>query len=184
MLDLNWGTKSKTRSLAAQLNWAVGESGTPTPQEVETDVLAPDVCYPDTLVDDPKDSDEAVDHSDGSKPHDAVATNWDALLDTAGIPTDGTPPDPLAAQQEQEAREEEAARRALSLETGLPKPGGTSTPVTPSAPPGSPSPTQDKANQRRRAGRGVEGGDASGPTNPIEPAGNYDWVKFSSTPKL
>jgi hypothetical protein len=183
MLDLNWGTKSKTRSLASRLNWAVGESGTPTPDEIEPDVLTPDVVYPDTLVDDPKDSDDAIDHSDGTKAHDALATNWDALLDTAGIPTDGTPPDPLAAQQEQQAREEEAARRAQSLDTGFPQPGRT-----PSAPSAPSAPLQDKANQKQRAGRGIEGcgdDDASmGPTNPMDPSSKYNWDQFSSTPGI
>jgi len=182
MQGLNWGTKSKARSLASRLNWAVGESGTPTPQKVEPDVLAPDVTYPDTLVDDPKDSDDAVDHSDGTKAHDAIATNWDALLDTAGIPTDGTPPDPLAAQQEQQAREEEAARQAQGLDTGLPQPG--SSPSAPSAP----SAPQQKATQKKRAGRGIEGcgddGAAMGPTNPMDPSSKYNWDQFSSTPKL
>ncbi len=195
-IEFNWTTQDRIRkyedylrgsrtvvatSLAATLNWATADSPTPTPDEEVPDVLAPDVKFPDTLVDDPKDSDDAVDHSDGTKPHDtsaalSFATNWDALLDTAGVPTDGTPPDPLAAQQQQEQLEEQAARQAqmMGQDTGGSQPGGSqpggsqpggsqpggSQPGTPT--PQIPTPVspevQDRANQRQRAGRGVEGG--------------------------
>ncbi len=175
-IEFNWTTQDRIRkyedylrgsrpvvatSLAATLNWATAESPTPTPDEEVPDVLAPDVKFPDTLVDDPKDSDDAVDHSDGTKSHDtsaalSFATNWDALLDTAGVPTDGTPPDPLAAQQQQEQLKEQAARQAQMLgkdidgtQPGITAPQMPATPATPQA--------QDKANQRQRAGRGVEG---------------------------
>jgi hypothetical protein len=198
-IEFNWTTQDRIRSheaylrgsrsvaatsIATKLNWATAESGTPTPDEEVEDVLDPDVKFPDTLMDDPKDSDDAVDHSDGTKPHDtsagfAVATNWDALLDTAGIPTDGTPPDPLAAQQQQEQLEEQAARQAqmLSKDTGAPQPGTAPlAPVSPEA--------QDRATQRQRAGRGVEGCGDEGPTNPMDPGSKYDWDSFSTTPRL
>ncbi len=194
------GTRSQPQSLAASLNWTTAVAPDTVIDEEMPDVLAPDVKFPDTLVDDPKDSDDAVDHSDGTKSHDtsaalSFATNWDALLDTAGVPTDGTPPDPLAAQQQQEQLEEQAARQAqmVGLGNGGSQPGGTqpggtqpgvttpqmpATPATPQA--------QDKAKQKQRAGRGVEGrvcpdgysmpatgcGDCPGcdedPPNPIE----------------
>jgi hypothetical protein len=199
---LNWNVKDRIksheaylrgdRSVAASLNWTTAESATPTPDPEVPDSLSPDVEFPGTLVDDPQDDDAAVDHSDGTKPHDtsagfAVATNWDALLDTAGVPTDGTPPDPLAAQQQQEQLQEEAARKAqmLSKDTGGSQPGITSpqmptTPVSPQA--------QDKANQRGRAGRGIEGqGEGccdEGPQNPMDPGSRYDWDSFSTTPRL
>jgi hypothetical protein len=152
--DFHWTTQERIRSheaylrgsrcLAATLNWVVAESATPTFTVDEPDVLTPDVKYPDTLVDDPKDHDAAVDHSDADDAHDTsvsftIATNWDALLDTAGIPTDGTPPDPLAAQRQQDALEEHTARQALNL-------GAPASPAT-----------QKKAMLKQRAGRGVEG---------------------------
>lgn len=180
-IEFNWTTQDRIRkyedylrgsrtvtatSLAATLNWTTAESPTPTPDEEVPDVLSPDVKFPDTLVDDPKDSDDAVDHSDGNESHDtsaalSFATNWDALLDTAGVPTDGTPPDPLAAQQQQDQLEEQAARQAArqakmvgkdigGTQPGITTPQMPATPATPQA--------QDKANQRQRAGRGVEGG--------------------------
>ncbi|KKN64828.1 hypothetical protein LCGC14_0487480 [marine sediment metagenome] len=156
------GTRSQPQSLAASLNWTTAVAPDTVIDEEMPDVLDPDVKFPDTLVDDPKDSDDAVDHSDGTKPHDtsaalSFATNWDALLDTAGVPTDGTPPDPLAAQQQQEQLEEQAARQAqmMGRDNGGSQPGITS-PQMPSAP-ASPQ-VQDKAKQRQRAGRGVEGG--------------------------
>jgi hypothetical protein len=170
------------------LNWTTAESATPTPDEEVEDVSTPDVEFPDTLMDDPKDSDDAVDHSDGTKPHDtsagfAYATDWDGLLDTAGIPTDGTPPDPLAAQQQQEQLQEQAARQAqmLSKDTGGSQPGITS-PQMPAAPVAPEA--QDRAKQRQRAGRGVEGCGDEGPTNPMDPGNKYDWDSFSTTPRL
>ncbi len=217
-IEFNWTTQeriksheeylrgTRSQSIAASLNWATAESPTPTPDEEMPDVLDPDVKFPDTLVDDPKDSDDAVDHSDGTKPHDtsaalSFATNWDALLDTAGVPTDGTPPDPLAAQQQQEQLEEQAARQSQMMggDTGDLQPGITS-PQMPSAP-ASPQ-AQEKAKQRQRAGRGVEGrvcpdgysmpatgcGDCPGcdedPTNPMDPGNKYDWDSFSTTPRV
>lgn len=189
--QFNWTTQERIKSheaylrgdrssLAASLNWVAAESSTPCAEEHPA---TPDVEFPDTLMDGPQDSDDAVDHSDGTKPHDtsagfAYATNWDGLLDTAGIPTDGTPPDPLAAQQEQERLQEEAARQAqmLSRDTGAPQPGLGQPPVSPQA--------QDKANQRQRAGRGVEGCGDEGPTNPMDPGNKYDWDSFSTTPRI
>lgn len=189
----NWTTQERIKSheaylrgdrspLAASLNWVAAESATPTPDEEVEDVQTPDVSFPDTLMDDPQDHDAAVDHSDADDPHDTsvsftIATNWDGLLDTAGIPTDGTPPDPLAAQQEQERLQEEAARAAqmVGRDTGAAQPG-LSPPVAPQA--------QDKAKQRQRAGRGVEGAGDEGPTNPMDPGNKYDWDSFSTTPRI
>ena len=196
--QLKWTTQDRirdyeaylrgSRPIAASLNWTTAESATPTPDEEVPDVLDPDVKFPDTLMDDPKDSDDAVDHSDGTKPHDtsagfAYATNWDALLDTAGVPTDGTPPDPLAAQQQQQQLEEQAARQAqmMGRDTGGSQPGITS-PQMPSTP-ASPQ-AQDRANQRQRAGRGIEGCGDEGPTNPMDPGNKYDWDSFSTTPRI
>jgi hypothetical protein len=153
---------SRSQPIAATLNWA---TATHKEDEEVQDVLDPDVKFPDTLVDDPQDSDDAVDHSDPTKTHDtsagfALATNWDALLDTAGVPTDGTPPDPLAAQQQQQQLEEQIARKAqmMSQDTGGSQPGGAQPGVTTPQMPAPVSPAeQDRANQKRRAGRGVEG---------------------------
>lgn len=197
------GTRSQPQSLAASLNWSTASPDTVIDEEVE-DVLSPDVVFPETLTDDPKDSDDAVDHSDGTKPHDtsaalSFATNWDALLDTAGVPTDGTPPDPLAAQQQQEQLEEQAARQAqmMGKDAGGSQPGSPQMPSAPASPQ-----AQEKAKQRQRAGRGVEGrvcpdgysmpatgcGDCpgcdEGPTNPMDPGNKYDWDSFSTTPRV
>jgi hypothetical protein len=134
-------------------------------------------------MDDPTDHDDAVDHSDGTKAHDTsaeiFATNWDALLDTAGVPTDGTPPDPLAAQQQQQQLEEQAARQSqmIGKDTNGYRPGLSA----PSAPPAA----QQKAKEKERAGRGVEGsGDDVGPTNPMDPGNKFDWDSLSLTPRL
>lgn len=195
--EFNWTTQERiksheeylrgSRSVAASLNWATATSPDTVAEEEVEDVLDPDVKFPDTLMDDPKDSDDAVDHSDPTEPHDtsagfAYATNWDALLDTAGIPTDGTPPDPLAAQQQQEQLEEQAARQAqmMGRDTGGSQPGITSPTSPPPAPPGA----HDKAKQRERAGRGIEGCGDEGPTNPMDPGSKYDWDSFSTTPRL
>jgi hypothetical protein len=194
--QFNWTTQERiksyedylrgSRSVAASLNWTTAVAPDTLAEEEVEDVLDPDVKFPDTLMDDPQDSDDAVDHSDPTKPHDtsagfAVATNWDALLDTAGIPTDGTPPDPLAAQQQQEQLEEQAARQAqmMSKDTGGTQPGtqpGLSPPASPQM--------LDKAKLRERAGRGVEGCGDEGPTNPMDPGNKYDWDSFSTTPRL
>lgn len=199
--QLQWTTKDRiksyeaylrgSRSVAASLNWSTASPSTVIDEEIE-DVLSPDVVFPDTLMDDPKDSDDAVDHSDGTKEHDtsaavSFATNWDALLDTAGIPTDGTPPDPLAAQQQQEQLEEQAARQAqmmgdsVSTQPGGAQPGIT-TPQMPSTP--ATPPVQDKAKQRQRMGRGIEGAGNEGPINPMDPGNKYDWDSFSTTPGI
>lgn len=195
--EFNWTTQERIKShedylrgsrssLAASLNWETAEISTPCAEEHPA---TPDVEFPSTLVDDPQDHDAAVDHSDDTKPHDtsasfSFATNWDALLDTAGVPTDGTPPDPLAAQQQQDALEEQAARQAQMMGRD------TGSPAMPSAPMAPPSPqAHDKAKQRERAGRGVEGsGDEdptmTGPTNPMDPGSKYDWDSFSTTPRI
>ena len=90
-------------------------------------------------------------------------------------------PDPLAAQQQQDQLKDQAARQAQSRGTGAPQsPQGTGAPQAP-APPVSP---QNKANQKRRAGRGIEGSDDEGPTNPMDPGNKYDWDSFSTTPRL
>ena len=181
MVDFSWNTRDViksheaylrgTPSLAATLNWTTAESGTPTPRTIKPDALKPDVAFPDTLTDCPHESKEAVDFSDGTKTHDTSvsATNWDALLDTAGIPTDGTPPDPLAAQQQQEAMEEQAARQAMSQQPGAP---------APAAPPAAPAPAMPAPAPAQGCGDDV------GPTNPMDPSSKYTWDSYHTSPKI
>jgi hypothetical protein len=69
------------KNIAMELSWVVAEQA--------------NMDLPDTLVDSPGDHDDAVDHAENGEARDtstgfvAQATNWDALLDTAGIPTEG-----------------------------------------------------------------------------------------------
>jgi len=140
-------------------------------------------ALPSSLTDNPQDSDDAVDHSEkqdgkatNSYPHSrkkvksftAYATDWDTLLDSNGIPTDGTPPDPLQSQK----MAEQMGIPSIDEEgQGLGQAPGSGSPQTPPglkpAPPGA----HDKAAQKRRAGRGVEGEGDMSPSFGDSPSG-------------
>lgn len=221
-----------------KLSWAVAEQS--------------NVGLPDTLIDSPVDHDDAVDHAEDGEARDtstgfvAQATNWDALLDTAGmeIPNPPSPdgmgpqsrppsPDGMGPQPREEAPAMAAcgtylaescsgngecpcmqeggdcaegsaaaycgaaascgvlpasycptdgsscgmvstcARPAGSAqEQGLPNP--LSKPLDPNA--------QQKALDRKRAGRGVEGSDEPGPGFPMDPSSKFDWDHLAKLP--
>lgn len=89
----------------------------------------------DTMTDDPKEHDAAIDHSKGDEPHDTS---------TAGFAS--------------------AARLVVGQE-------GITSPVSklPQAPPGA----ADRAKERQKAGRGVEGGDEG--IDPMSTMDKFNW---------
>jgi len=159
------------RGMASQLVWATYSNE----------------ALPDTLTSDPAEDDAAVcngeDSAGEARDHSpekvggfyTQATNWDALLDTAGAPTDGVPPDPLESKRlAEEMGIPSLEEMAKGKGPGAPAGGtpGITAPV-PSLTPPVPQ-AQDRANERQRAGRGVEGTEV-GPSNPMDNADPYDW---------
>lgn len=179
---MSWRRRNRrktTRTVASRLCWATFSKE----------------ALPSSLTENPHKSDDAIDHSEkndgkatdsylpGKKVESfrAHATNWDAILDAKGIPTDGTPPDPLESERiaEQFGIPSLDEQQEQGLGTGTGQPSGA-----PSTPPGlSPAPpgAHQKAAQKKRAGRGVEGEEAAGlgcsvgPSNPMDNPDNLNW---------
>jgi len=160
---MSWQGKKKTH-IAHHLCWATFSKES----------------LPNSLTSDPQEHDHAVCNGEDSAgdPRDhsysgflAHATNWDALLDTAGVPTDGTPIDPLKSKQAAEqmgipSLDEMSKAQNPHKSTG---PGGN---PQPSSQPSSQEPAMDphkKAALKRRAGRGIEGDENSSPVSPPAP---------------
>lgn len=170
---LNMGRRRKRSvALAPKLSWATfSKDGLPS------SLIDPVEEQEDSVDNSQKRDGEARDHSYSFL---AKATNWDALLDTAGVPTDGTPPDPLESERLarqmgvlplDEMEDAEGCGSGLGLAPGQP---GVTQPIQ-NLPPVPPE-VQQKARERQKMGRGIEGADdAEVALDPMSQISKFDW---------